>query len=104
MSGFNRILIIKGNRFLGEIQKCSISELEPGIYMIEAYNIETNLNKDEFEDLLKNFTVMVSMGFYSIIYDSCEVNNIIESETLMNKKYASMKIISYNRAEVFSNG
>ena len=103
MNGFNRILIIKDNRFLGEIQRCSISELESGIYMIEAYNIETNLNKDEFEDLLKNFTVMVSMGFHSIIYDSCKVNNMIESGTLMDIKYASMKIVSYNRVEEFSN-
>ena len=104
MNGFNRVLIIKDNRFLGEIQKCLISELESGIYIIEAYNIETNLNKDEFKDLLKNFTVMVNMGFHSIIYDSCNVNNIIESETLMNMKYTSMKIVSYNRVEVFSNG
>lgn len=103
MIGFNRTLIIKGNRLLGEIQRCSISELESGIYMIEAYNIETNLNKDEFEDLLKNFTVMVSMGFHSIIYDSCKVNNITEFETLMDMKYASMKIVSYNRVEEFSN-
>ena len=103
MIGFNRILILKGNRLLGEIQKCSIFELEPGVYMLEAYNIETNLNKDEFEDLLKNFTVMVSMGFHSIIYDSCKANNIIESGTLMDMKYASMKIISHNRVEEFSN-
>ena len=103
MNRLNRILIIKGNRLLGEIQGCSISELESGIYMIEGYNIKTNLNKNEFEDLLKNFTVMISMGFHSIIYDSCEVNNITGSETLMDMKYASMKIISYNRVEEFSN-